>query len=138
MKIMIDTNVILDFFLSREPHASAAKQLFEMVCQEKIEAFTTASSVTDIYYIIAKRLGDATARKAIQQLLNIIGVIAVDGDDCTNALNLPIPDFEDTLIIVCVNKQTIDCIISNDKAFLQVKPEFANVVDTQKFLEQSS
>ena len=48
MKIVIDTNVILDFFLSREPGADSAKRIFELVYQEKIEAFATASSITDI------------------------------------------------------------------------------------------
>lgn len=134
MKILVDTNIILDFFLSREQHATATKELFEMIYQEKIEAFTTASSITDIYYVTAKRLGDSSARKAIGHLLNILGVIAVDGEDCTNALCLSITDFEDALVVTCANKKDIDYIVSNDKEFSQINTQFAKVVSSNEFL----
>ena len=48
MKILVDTNIILDFFLSREPQKEAAIKLFEQIYLEKVEAYTTASSITDI------------------------------------------------------------------------------------------
>jgi predicted nucleic acid-binding protein len=78
---VIDTNIILDFFLSRQPGVDSARYIFEMIYQEKIEAFTTASCITDIYYVTAKRLGDDIGRKAIYQLLHMLGIIAVDGND---------------------------------------------------------
>ena len=68
MKILIDTNVILDFFLAREPQRETVTELFEQIYQERVEAFTTASSITDIYYITAKRLGDNQAREVIYNL----------------------------------------------------------------------
>ena len=135
MKILVDTNIILDFFLSREQHATVATKLFEMIYQGKIEAFTTASSVTDIYYITAKRIGDSSAREAVRHLLNILGVIAVDGDDCANALCLPITDFEDALVVTCANKEDIDYIVSNDKEFSQVNTQFAKIVSSYEFLK---
>jgi predicted nucleic acid-binding protein len=131
---MIDTNVILDFFLSREPGADAAKQIFGLICQEKIDAFMNASSVTDIYYVTAKKLGDNAARKAIGQLLKLLRIIAVDGGDCANALALPIADYEDALISICADKEDIDYIVSNDKEFLQIDSQIAGVVSSQDFL----
>jgi len=108
MKIIVDTNVILDFLLLREPHTTDTKKLFKKISQGEVQAFTTASSVTDIYYIVAKRLGNNTARQTIKHLFNILGIIAVDGDDCISALNLPIADFEYALIIVCANRKDIN------------------------------
>jgi len=135
MKIVIDTNVILDFFLSREPGVDSARQIFEMVYQERIEAFATASSVTDIYYITAKRLGDNIGRKAINQLLQMLGIIAVDGSDCTNALKLPIADFEDALITECAKKENVDYIVSNDNDYLKIDSQIAKVINSQSFLD---
>ena len=134
MKIVVDTNVILDFFLSREPHVANARTLFEMIYQDKIDAFTTASSITDIYYIVAKKLGENAARETVRQLLIMLGIIAVDGNDCAKALDLPIPDFEDALITVCADKEDIDYIVSNDRVFLQLEQPFTTVVGTQELL----
>lgn len=134
MKIVVDTNVVLDFFLSREPHEANARKLFEMIYQDKIDAFTTASSITDIYYIVAKKLGENAARETVRQLLIMLGIIAVDGNDCAKALDLPIPDFEDALITVCADKEDIDYIVSNDRVFLQLEQPFTTVVGTQELL----
>jgi len=134
MKIIIDTNIILDFFLSREPYAADAKQLFEMIYREKIDAFTTASSITDIYYITAKRLGRNFARGVVKQLLDIVGVVAVDGDDCINAINLPMADFEDALVTICAYKKDISFIVSHDKDFLQSDFKHVKVIKFQELL----
>jgi len=134
MKIVIDTNVILDFFLSRQPGMDSARRIFEMIYQDEIEAFATASSITDIYYVTAKRLGDDMGRKAINQLLHMLGIIAVDGNDCINALILPIADFEDALVTVCSKKENIDYVVSNDNTFLLIDSQIAKVISSQDFL----
>jgi len=133
MKVLIDTNIILDFFLAREPHASTAKQIFAMMYKNEISAFTTASSITDVYYITAKRIGNSAARNAIAQLLKILGVIAVDGNDCAAALNLPMDDFEDAVIVSCASKEGINYIISNDKDFLDISQNLASVISPEDF-----
>jgi len=135
MKIIVDTNVILDFLLSREPHVADARELFKMISQERVEAYITASSVTNIYYVVAKRLGDGAARESVRHLLNMLGVIAVDGDDCIGALDLPIADFEDALVTVCANREDVNYIVSNDKEFLKVDASLTTVISTRFFLE---
>jgi len=134
MKIVIDTNVILDLFLSRQPGVDSARRIFEMAYQEEIEAFITANSITDIYYIVAKRLGDAIGRQSITQLLQMLKIIAVDGHDCTSALLLPISDFEDALVTICAKKEYADYIVSNDSVYLQIDPQIAKVISSQGFL----
>ena len=135
MKILVDTNVILDFFLAREPQKEAVTELFEQIYQERIEAFTTASSVTDIYYITAKRIGDNQAREVIYNLLNILGIISVDSCDCAKALDLPITDYEDALVVTCAGKADVGYIISSDKGFLCEETPLARVVTAEDFLK---
>ena len=128
MKILLDTNVVLDHILSREPHAESARKIFDLICRDEMEAALTANSVTDIYYIISKRLGDAAAREALRHLFNILVIISVDGSDCISALNLPMPDFEDAVVAVCAGRSSIDYVVSNDKLFQQTDSQLANVI----------
>jgi len=41
MKVLIDTNIVLDFFLSREPGNAFAEQIFKLICKEMVKAYTT-------------------------------------------------------------------------------------------------
>jgi predicted nucleic acid-binding protein len=134
MKILLDTNIILDVFLSRDPHVEAAEKIFKLIFQGKIRGYTNASSITDIYYIVAKRLGDKPAREALRNLFNLIEIISVDGDDCIRALNLAIDDFEDALIAVSADKIKIDHIVTNDTKFLNVDSELAPTMTADDFL----
>ena len=132
MKVLVDTNVVLDFFLSREPQADVATKVFDLLRQEKADGFVTANSITDIYYITAKRLGDDNARNVLRSLLTIVTIIALDGGDCAEALDLPIRDFEDAVVTVCAKKVEVDCIVTNDKEFLNTN--LARVINTDDFL----
>ena len=134
MKVLLDTNVILDYILSREPYVKNIVRLFDIICKDEIKGVFTANSVTDIYYIIAKRLGDAAARKALWNLLNILVIIGVDGDDCVLVLDMSIADFEDAVIVVCAPKNNIDYIVSNDKELLDVDSNIAQVISSDNIL----
>jgi predicted nucleic acid-binding protein len=130
----MDTNVILDFILSREPHIKEAVILFDFISQDRIEAYTTANSIADIYYITAKRLGDKQARSVLYDLLNIFEIISVDGIDCSKALSLPITDFEDALAATCASKENIEYIVTNDKIFLKIASPLIHIIKTTEML----
>ena len=135
MKILLDTNVILDYILSRNPYAKHVAKIFDMICKNEIEAAFTANSVTDIYYIVSKRLGDTAAREALRNLFNVLVIVGIDGNDCISALNLRIADFEDAVVAVCASKDNIANIVSNDKEFLQVDSNIARVVPSDDLLK---
>jgi len=134
VKIVVDTNVIIDFFLARELHYREAVRLFELISEGRVDAFTTASSITDVFYIVAKRLGRDTAKETLRNLFNILGIISVDNLDCFWALDLPITDFEDALVITCANKEHIDYIVTNDIEFTRVPSVRPNVITVDYFL----
>ncbi len=134
MRVLLDTNIILDLFLSREPNIKAAQRIFALAAQEKMEACATASSVTDIYYITVKRLGDRATREALRDLFNLITIINVDGNDCVAALDSLIPDFEDALVAACAGKSDVQYIITNDSDFLKADSESASIISAERFL----
>ena len=120
MKLLIDTNIILDAFEKREPWCEAAESLLIAVAEEKAEGFITASTLTDLYYLLRKHLQDMDkAKQALLGLLAIVDVLEVTGTDCRNAFDLPIADYEDALLAYCARRHKMDCIVTrNTKHFV--------------------
>jgi len=121
MRVVFDTNVIVDAIAARQPFGLEAEELLLMVSENKMEGFLTANSVTDIYYVIRRNLSEDKAREIIRYILYSLDIAVVSGEDCWDALNYPLKDFEDSLVAVCAEKIKADCIISRDDAFLKAE-----------------
>ncbi|MCD8120342.1 MAG: PIN domain-containing protein [Lachnospiraceae bacterium] len=120
MKVVFDSNVLLDAIGGRADY-EVAQNLFLAVAQEMMEGYVTANSVTDIYYISKKILGDADARTAIRNLIALFDVIPIDGEICENALDLSMSDFEDAIVSVCASDVDADYIVTRDDGFLKAE-----------------
>lgn len=118
MNVLIDTNVILDDILDRAPNAEVARNISQLVTDEIVNGYITANCVTDIFYIVSKSRNETTARKVIRNLLLSFGVVSMTGEDCKQALDFPMDDFEDALVVVCAEKAGLTYIVTNDKGFL--------------------
>ena len=71
MKILLDTNIVLDLLLEREPYFKGAKELFILAETKKLKAYLSASSITTIHYLTMKALNKKEADKIIEMLLEI-------------------------------------------------------------------
>ena len=119
MKILIDTNIVLDMLLEREPFASDSSKVFELVENEKAEAFLTANSVTDIVYILRKNYKKEQIRDAILELMKFIKIASITSNDISKAFNYLFTDYEDALQTQCAIKIKADYIITrNVKDFI--------------------
>ena len=132
MKILVDTNVIVDNLASREPYAQDAKIIFTMIAKKNITGYVNTSSITDIYYIIRKTFNDTDSREKIRTILNLLRAIEVTRADCVAALDSPIADFEDALIAVCADKEDLDFIVTRDTEFLKLE----NAISPSDFLKK--
>ncbi|MTJ16357.1 PIN domain-containing protein [Dolichospermum sp. UHCC 0299] len=73
MKILIDTNIILDYLLEREPFLPDAEMLFQAIDSGQIIGYVTATTLTDIFYIARKPTQSIElARQAISTTLTIM------------------------------------------------------------------
>jgi len=98
MKLLIDTNVVLDVLLKRTPFYTAAANVLELTQQDGVREYISASAVTDIYYIAYRQIRDKTAvRELLKRLLQVVSVAAVSAHEITNALELIWNDFEDSV-----------------------------------------
>jgi predicted nucleic acid-binding protein len=120
MKVLIDTNVILDALLMRKPFCDAASNLLFAVAEEKCDGYITASSFTDMYYLINKSIRYPRSTKEILlSLIEIVKILDVFGEDCEKAFDLPMTDYEDALQAFCAKRNEMDYIITrNEKHFI--------------------
>jgi len=120
MNVLIDTNVILDAVMNREPFAASAQSIFIKAAEDKISASITANSVTDIYYLVRKHLQDTDkAKRVLHKLFSLFDILDIGKSDCVKALGLKMNDYEDALIAVCAKKNKCDLIITrNEKDFI--------------------
>ena len=116
MKIMCDTNVILDVMLEREPFVEASASVLQLCENKSIEGYTTASCITDIFYIVRKYLHSTDkAYYAVEKVLEIVKVCDVKAQHVQKALQTRAYDFEDCLVATCAKSIGCDFLISRDK-----------------------
>jgi len=96
-KVLIDTDVILDFFFDREPFAKYAIEIFNLCETNKLQGFTTPVIISNVYYLLRKTAKHMVIVERLKQLIHIIDVIKMDKKVVLNALNSEFKDFEDAL-----------------------------------------
>ncbi len=134
MKILLDTNVVLDLLLEREPHLSAVERIFTLIEEEAHQGFLCATTITTLDYLLTRNLSRKESRQTLSRLLRLFEVAPVNGTVIDRALSSPMTDFEDAVIdqsaVLCGAKAIIT---RNGKDFLKsITPTF----DPQKFLNQ--
>jgi len=123
MKLLIDTNTILDALMNRAPWAKAAQDVILAVAEEKAEGCVTASSFTDIHYLLYKHLKDKEKTKqALLGLLTLVNVIDVNKSDCEKAFDLPMSDYEDALLAYCGKRHKVERIITRNLKHYEGSP----------------
>lgn len=116
MKVMIDTNVIIDVLLERENFVEESYKVLSMCEEHLISGFVSASSVTDIYYLVRKYTHSTElAYKTIGKLLEIVKVCGVTNNDVLTAFQKKAKDFEDCLVSVCAKSNNCNYIITRNK-----------------------
>ncbi len=115
MKLLIDTNIILDFLLEREPFYNNSKEILNLCALKKFQGFITASSVTDIFYIVHKALKNIDETyKILAAILNILEILSVTGNDVQKAFIRKAKDFEDCLMAECAKSNKCDGIVTRN------------------------
>lgn len=115
MKVLIDTNVIIDALTSREPWNESAETIFIMAANHMMDMYITASSATDIYYLVRKYLHSAAqAKQVMEKLYSLVGILTVSGAECIDALASSVSDYEDAIVERVSVKADIDYILTRN------------------------
>jgi predicted nucleic acid-binding protein len=135
MKVLIDTNVIIDILEQREGFFRDSYRLIQLAAQGRLEVFMSAGAVTDVYYIISRSLHDTgKAREKIIALTVLIGLCDTTAGDIHTALALDINDFEDAVIASAAKRERADYIVTRNENDFTNSPVPA--ISPARFLRQ--
>ena len=115
MKILIDTNIVLDVMIKREPFYKLSMEILSLTKKDDIEEYVSASAITDIYYLAYRQLRDKSmVKKLMKELLTIVSVASVSEQEIENALSLEWNDFEDSVQYSVAYLQEMDGIVTRN------------------------
>ncbi len=118
MRLLLDTNVVLDVLLARTPFDADAAKVMAAVETGAAEGFLCATTVTTIYYLTAKVAGRKTAEKHVGALLRIFQIAPVTDVVLSSALAGKAKDFEDAVLLEAARAVSADAIVTrNPSAF---------------------
>ncbi len=121
MKILLDTNVVLDLLLDRQPFSDDAADLFSLVESGGVGGCLCATTVTTIFYLLAKAKGEETAKVAVRSLLLLFEIAAVNGKILDGALKTALHDYEDAVIYEAAKNARVDMIVTRNVSDFQVQ-----------------
>jgi len=96
-KILIDTDVILDFFFDREPFSNQATSIFNLCEKRLVLGFITPVTVSNVYYLLRKTAKHEKVVESFKMLMSIMDISTVNKESLLEALNSDFKDFEDAI-----------------------------------------
>ena len=114
-KILIDTNVLIDYLLEREPFFEDAKEVILSCADGKVKGCIAAHSISNMFFILRK---DYSAKERREVLSNLCSIFDVEGIDKAKLLaglsNEDFSDFEDCLQMECAKSYGADYIVTRN------------------------
>jgi predicted nucleic acid-binding protein len=114
LRVLFDTNVVLDLLLDREPFSLDAARGLSMVESGRIEGWLCATTVTTLHYLISKSVGARNALDSITLLLSLFEIAPVNKTVLESALPLPFKDFEDAVLHEAARYSNADVIVTRN------------------------
>ena len=112
-KVLVDTNVVLDYMLHRKDYNNA-KIIYLFAEQKYINGYISASAITDIFYLAEKEIGKKPTKEALKNLLQVFKPASVTDSLIYQALDLDWSDFEDSVQYVVGESFSADYIVTRN------------------------
>ena len=134
MKVLVDTNVVLDVLLDRKPFSSMAAKIFALAEKSAFQGILCATTMTTTEYLLTESVPQAEARTMIWKLLTLFEIAPVNRAIIERALRSPIKDFEDAVLDEAGHASGAQAIVTrNAKDFRQAR---LKIFDPAQFLAQ--
>ncbi|RKY22951.1 MAG: hypothetical protein DRP83_10040 [Planctomycetota bacterium] len=132
MRTLVDTNIVLDVLGLREPHYEDAVQIWTLAETGKIEAFVSAISFTNVFYIVRRFKDIRTARQAVKLMRDTFTIAACDEKILHQAIEANWTDFEDAVQYFSARNIQASCIVTRNIAHF--KKSDLEVLSAKEFL----
>lgn len=96
-KLFLDSDVVIDFFTDREPHANPASELFELNEKGSVILYLSAVSINNIYYIVRRFLGHKKTLEVVETLTEMTEIVGTTKKEILQALKNEFSDYEDSI-----------------------------------------
>ena len=116
MRVLVDTNVVLDVLMARAPHLEHALAIFALVETGRVRGVLAATTVTTVFYLAAKALRPEAASRHVHALLELFDVASVDRAVLLRALDAGFVDFEDAVVHEAGRSAGADAIVTRDRS----------------------
>jgi predicted nucleic acid-binding protein len=114
-KVLIDTDVILDFFFDRKPFSEEASRLLSLCEKGEVKGFVTSIMLSNVYYLLRKTANHEKVIENLKMLMNIINVTTTNKKTVIEAFNSEFKDFEDAFQnFSAINDKEIKVIITRN------------------------
>lgn len=114
MKVLIDTNVILDVLCGRTEFLEASSKVWKYCEVDKLTGVISALSVPNIVYILRKELDPDKTKEIIDRLLLIFNVVELTAEDLRKAAEMKTADYEDAVQMCCAERINADFIVTRN------------------------
>ena len=133
MKILVDSNVLVDYISIRVPYYNHAYEIFKLCANKKVKGAVAVHSIPNLYYILRKEMDAPTRRSVIKNMLLVFDVAGISKEMAVHALeNEEFKDFEDCLQDECAVSFGADYIVTrNVKDFVNSS---VKAITPEKFL----
>ena len=122
MKVLIDTNIILDVLCKRPDFYEDSAKIFKLCEVKKISGVISALSIPNIMYILRKELDADKTREILDSLMLIFSVADLKADDLKKAADMRFKDYEDAIQSACATRIKANYIVTrNMKDFSESK-----------------
>jgi predicted nucleic acid-binding protein len=116
LRVLFDTNVVLDLLLDRAPFAEASEQILSRVETGELAGYLCATTITTIHYLAAKALGAQRALAEVRKLLALFEIASVNRPILENALESDFSDFEDSVLHEAAMQVGADAIVTRNQS----------------------
>ncbi len=113
-KLFVDSDIILDLFLAREPHVEFAKIVFGLAEQGLVSLYVSSLIFSNLDYILSRQLSKPVSRQILQRLKLLVSVLSVDARVIDLALSSAFNDFEDAIQHYCAIQHQIPVILTRN------------------------
>ncbi len=115
MRVLLDTNVILDLVLRREDFYKEAVELFGLIELKQIKGYICATSMPTLHYVLRKSNSNEECLRIIDDLLRLFEITNVDKKILFEAIEECGKDYEDSVIYTSAKEAKMDFIVTRDK-----------------------
>jgi len=122
MRVLLDTNVVLDVLLNRLPWEAEAAAILQAARDSNLTTAVTSLSIANVFYVGRRHVGLEQAWRVVRECLNTLEILPVDAATLEAAVSLPGKDLEDSIQIAAAIQSGVDAIVTRDPAGFTVSP----------------